>query len=244
MGVQVWVPAWLGVAARVRVRATSWVTAWLGAGAGAGAGGAASGGRRFSGVRRWGRPPAGGQPEAGEPGRAADQLAVRPAWWRARPTALPLPLLLRLVLRLLFQYLFQYAAGLVVEERAGGEAATAQADAAAFQVTGGFELVEGPADRRLALTETERQRLDGGRYAIGERLDVHGEPDRDRGETLVLGEVVADHREAVGVAMPYVKDTRTWGPGRERRERRVHRVRRQGGARLRVSHGKGLLPVW
>lgn len=63
----------------------------------------------------------------------------------------------------------------------------------------------------------------------------------------MLGEVVADNRVALGVAVPYVEDS---GAGRVRREfrrrgrqrlPRERRVRGQGRVRLRISHREALL---
>ncbi|MFP3987132.1 hypothetical protein U9R90_06440 [Streptomyces sp. E11-3] len=42
---------------------------------------------------------------------------------------------------------------------------------------------------------------------IRQRLDIHGEPDRDERQVTVLGEVIANDGEALGMAMAYVDDT-------------------------------------
>lgn len=63
-----------------------------------------------------------------------------------------------------------------------------------------LQLPQGRRDSRLALGEAGRERLDVGAGAGGQRLDVDGEPDREPGQLRVLGEMVADHREAGGVA--------------------------------------------
>ena len=108
------------------------------------------------------------------------------------------------------------AAGPVVGERAGGKATAAQGDAASFEIARRFQLVERPADGDLALAETQGQRLGGDGCAIGERLDVDGEPGRCRGQARVLGQVIADHRVPVNVPVPYVEDSRAGRPFRER----------------------------
>lgn len=64
----------------------------------------------------------------------------------------------------------------------------------------GLQLAQGGGDTRRALREAGRERLDVGAGSGGQRLDVAADTDRQEGELRVLREVVADHREAGGVA--------------------------------------------
>lgn len=89
---------------------------------------------------------------------------------------------------------------LVAGGRAGDDAAVGGACALATQVAVGLQLVQGGGDAGRALGEAGRQGLDVGAGAGGEGLDVCAEPDREQRQLRVLGEVVADHREAGGVA--------------------------------------------
>lgn len=70
----------------------------------------------------------------------------------------------------------------------------------------GFELAQGGGDTGRAFGEPCGEGLDVDAGAGGERLDVDGQPDRESGKLRVLGEVVADHREAGGVAGVVVDD--------------------------------------
>ncbi len=70
----------------------------------------------------------------------------------------------------------------------------------------GFELAQGGGDAGGAFLEAGGEALDVGGGAGGERLDVAAEADGEERELLVLGEVVADHHEAGGVAGVVVDD--------------------------------------
>ncbi|MFF8587335.1 hypothetical protein [Streptomyces althioticus] len=98
-------------------------------------------------------------------------------------------------------------AGLVAGDGAGDDPAGGGADAFAAEVAVGLQFPQGGGDAGGALFEAGGQGLDVGRGAGGERLDVAAEADREERELLVLGEVVADHHEAFGVAGVLVDDT-------------------------------------
>jgi hypothetical protein len=89
---------------------------------------------------------------------------------------------------------------LVAGDGAGHDAALGEADAFTTQVAVGLQFAQGGGDAGGALREAGGQGLDVDAGALGQRLDVAGQTDRQEGEFRVLGEVVADHREARGVA--------------------------------------------
>ncbi|GGW44828.1 hypothetical protein FHS32_003949 [Streptomyces albaduncus] len=97
-------------------------------------------------------------------------------------------------------------ARLVAGDRSGDDAAGGRADAFAAQVAVGLQLAQGGGDPRGAFLEAGSEALDVHRGAGGERLDVAAEADRQERQLLVLGEVVADHHEAGGVAGVLVDD--------------------------------------
>lgn len=72
--------------------------------------------------------------------------------------------------------------------------------ALAAQVAVGLQLAQGGGDTGRALGEAGGEGLDVDAGAGGERLDVDAQADRESREGGVLGEMVADHREAGGVA--------------------------------------------
>jgi hypothetical protein len=88
---------------------------------------------------------------------------------------------------------------LVAGDGAGDDSALLGAFAGAAQVAVGLQFTQGGGDTGRALREAVGERPDVDAGAAGERLDVDGESDGQRGQLRVLGEVVADHREAVGV---------------------------------------------
>ncbi|WP_405561299.1 hypothetical protein [Streptomyces sp. NBC_01180] len=59
---------------------------------------------------------------------------------------------------------------------------------------------------------------------------MQGKTHRGRGETRMLGEVVADHREPVGVTVTYVEDSGT---------RNALGERGHASAKLPISHWEG-----
>lgn len=63
----------------------------------------------------------------------------------------------------------------------------------------GFQFAQGGGDELLALREACGEGLDADLGALGERLDAYGEAHGDRAQAGVLGEVVADDGEPVGV---------------------------------------------
>ncbi|MFG3528924.1 hypothetical protein ACGF8B_19540 [Streptomyces sp. NPDC047917] len=71
----------------------------------------------------------------------------------------------------------------------------------------GLQFAQGGGDPGLALREAVGEVLDADPGAVGQRLDVGGESDRDEGQLAVLGEVVAHDREAAGVPGVDVYDT-------------------------------------
>ncbi|QYA94762.1 hypothetical protein KZO11_14210 [Streptomyces anulatus] len=68
-----------------------------------------------------------------------------------------------------------------------------------MQVAEGFQFAQGGGDAFLALPAVGGECLDADFHALGERLDADGDADGGAAEVGVLGEVVADDREAVGV---------------------------------------------
>ncbi len=79
------------------------------------------------------------------------------------------------------------------------------------QIAVGLQLPQGEGDAVTALGEPvgEGADVDGG--AVGQRQDVRGEPDRERGHLAVLGEVVADDRVPVALVLADVGDTGVGG---------------------------------
>src|SRR5690606_21116728 len=92
------------------------------------------------------------------------------------------------------------SAGLVAGDGGGGDGAGRGALAGARQVGVGLQFARGGGDPGRALGEAGGEGLDVDGGAGGEGLDVARQSDRQQGEVRVLGEVVADHREAGGVA--------------------------------------------
>lgn len=95
----------------------------------------------------------------------------------------------------------------VVRLRTRAYAAVPQAYADAAQVARRLQLAQRGRDPHLALREARGEHLDADFRALGQRLDVDGEPDREEGQFAVLCEVVADDREAGRVAGVDVDDT-------------------------------------
>jgi hypothetical protein len=91
-------------------------------------------------------------------------------------------------------------AGLVAGDRAGDDPAAGDAGTFAAEVTVGLQLAQSGGDADRALGEAGGEGLDVDADARRERLEVYGQADRQERQLLVLGEVVADHREAFGVA--------------------------------------------
>jgi hypothetical protein len=84
------------------------------------------------------------------------------------------------------------------------------------QVAVGLQLTQGGGDPRGALRETGGEGTDVGSGPRREGLDVHGEADRETGEIAVLGEVIADDREAGVVAGVVVDEAAQGARGRAR----------------------------
>jgi hypothetical protein len=76
----------------------------------------------------------------------------------------------------------------------------------AAQVAVGLQLAQSGGDAGAALREALGERLDVHGGVARQGLDVHGQRDGDERQFRVLGEVVADHREAGGVAGVLVRD--------------------------------------
>lgn len=70
----------------------------------------------------------------------------------------------------------------------------------------GLQFAQGAGDPGLSLGEAPGEAVDVDLGAGGERLDVDGQADRRQRQLVVLGEMVADHREAGGVADVVVGD--------------------------------------
>jgi hypothetical protein len=70
----------------------------------------------------------------------------------------------------------------------------------------GFQVAQAGGDAGAALGEAGGEGFDVHRGVGRQGLDVGGQADGDQGEFRVLGEVVADHREAGGVADVLVRD--------------------------------------
>ena len=102
---------------------------------------------------------------------------------------------------------------LVAGDGASDDAAAGEALAFAAEVAVGLEFVQGGGDAGGALGEAGGEGLDVHAGAGREGLDVHGQSDGEAGERGVLGEVVADHREAGGVAGVVVDETARVGMG-------------------------------
>ncbi|MFD5343888.1 hypothetical protein ACFWJY_08985 [Streptomyces anulatus] len=68
-----------------------------------------------------------------------------------------------------------------------------------MQVAEGFQFAQGGGDAVLAFPAAGGERLDADLDALGQGLDADGDTDRGAAEVGVLGEVVADDGEAVGV---------------------------------------------
>lgn len=78
------------------------------------------------------------------------------------------------------------------------------------QVSVALQLAQGGCDTGLALGEAVGEVLDADLGPGGQRLDVHGQPDRHQRHLAMLGEVIADDRVAAGVPGVDVDDT-GWG---------------------------------
>jgi hypothetical protein len=76
----------------------------------------------------------------------------------------------------------------------------------AAEVAVGLQFAQSGGDAGAALREAVGERLDVHGGVARQRLDVHGQCDGDERHFRVLGEVVADHREAGGVAGVVVRD--------------------------------------
>ncbi|MFD4015727.1 hypothetical protein ACFWOK_07600 [Streptomyces sindenensis] len=70
----------------------------------------------------------------------------------------------------------------------------------------GFEFAQGGGDALLAFLAAGGQGLDADLGALGQGLDAYGESDGGAAEVGMLGEVVADDGEAVGVGDGDVDD--------------------------------------
>ncbi|OKI74685.1 hypothetical protein AMK12_34700 [Streptomyces sp. TSRI0395] len=68
-----------------------------------------------------------------------------------------------------------------------------------MEVAEGFQFAQGGGDAFLALPAAGGECLDADLDALGQGLDADGDADGGAAEVGVLGEVVADDREAVGV---------------------------------------------
>ncbi len=82
-----------------------------------------------------------------------------------------------------------------------------------------LQFAQGRGDPRLALGEAGREGPDVDERAARQGLDVHRQADGQQRQLGVLGQVVADHREAAGVAGVVVDDAtgtrfRAGAPGR------------------------------
>jgi hypothetical protein len=69
-----------------------------------------------------------------------------------------------------------------------------------------LQLAQTRRDAGAALGEARGERLDVHEGVARQRLDVHGQRDRDERQLRVLGQVIADHREAGGVPGVLVRD--------------------------------------
>lgn len=98
-------------------------------------------------------------------------------------------------------------ARLVAGDRAGDDAAAGDAAPFAAQVAVGLQLAQGGGDPGRAFGEAGGQGLDVGAGALWQRLEVCGQADGQERQLRVLGQVVADHREAGGVAGVFVEQT-------------------------------------
>ncbi len=138
-------------------------------------------------------------------------------------------------------------ARLVAGHRAGDDAPVLRALAGAAQVAVGLQLAQGAGDPGRPLGEPGGQAPDVDGRAAGERLDVHAESDGQQRQLGVLGEVVADHREAGGVTGVVVDDP-TADRGRTGTRGALFPVVAGRGVRARVSvlgiHREGSLPRW
>lgn len=74
------------------------------------------------------------------------------------------------------------------------------------QVAVGLQLTQRGGDAGGTLGEAVGEGLDVDAGACGQRLDVHAETNGEQRQLDVLREVVADHREAGGVAGVVVRD--------------------------------------
>jgi hypothetical protein len=133
--------------------------------------------------------------------------------------------------------------GLVAGDRAGDDPAAGSAFAGAAEVAVGLQFAQGGGDTGRALGEAGGEGLDIYGGAGGEGLDVDAESDRESGQLRVLGEVVADHREAGGVAGVVVHDAGMRAPVGVVFARDTG-LGTRGRARVFGVHREGLLPRW
>ncbi|CAM5358940.1 hypothetical protein SBADM41S_02405 [Streptomyces badius] len=96
--------------------------------------------------------------------------------------------------------------GLVAEDGAGDDLLAGQSVAEALQVAVGFEFAEGCGDALLAFFAAGGEGFDADLGPLGQGLDAYGDADGGAAEVGVLGEVVADDGEAVGVGDGDVDD--------------------------------------
>ncbi len=114
----------------------------------------------------------------------------------------------------------QQRGGLVAEDGAGDDLLAVQPVADALQVAVDFEFAQGGGDALLAFLAAGGECLDADFGSLRQGLDAYGDPDGGAAEVGVLGEVVADDGEAVGVGMVMWMTPRVGrGPGTSARAR-------------------------
>ncbi|KPC91939.1 hypothetical protein ADL27_27520 [Streptomyces sp. NRRL F-6602] len=77
-----------------------------------------------------------------------------------------------------------------------------------------LQLPQSGGDTGLTFREAGAEGLDVHPGAVRYGLDVHGQADREQGQFAVLGQVVADHREALAMTVADVDDTGSGPVGR------------------------------
>ncbi|GGP53056.1 hypothetical protein GCM10010287_19810 [Streptomyces variabilis] len=96
--------------------------------------------------------------------------------------------------------LLPHCGRLVAGDRAGDDAAGGRADAFPPQTAVRLQLPQSGGDTGRSLGEARSEGLDVGRGALRQGLEVGAEADGEERQLRVLGQVVADHHEAGGVA--------------------------------------------
>ncbi|MEU1848281.1 hypothetical protein ABZ499_03070 [Streptomyces sp. NPDC019990] len=117
--------------------------------------------------------------------------------------------------------------------------------ALAAQVAVGLQFAQGGGDPGGTLGKPGGEGLDVGWGTLRQRLEVRAEPDGEERELPVLGQVIADHRETVGVAGVVVLEAADV-LGRARPPLRVLVARNagrgvRGHARVLGTHREGLI---